>query len=158
MLITHLMHTMVTNRHLARLKYSKAGVAATKIQVAYRAHLLRQSFTERIHQARRDRDSTFQTLQQQLYQQWPLMQRHTHVVVHVPSLHRSKSKPGGRGGLAPGQVDARLALEAAQLARLCDLAEPLVEVLLLLPGKPDEDVLAYWDKILEVQGEMRKRG
>ncbi len=48
------------------------------------------------------------------------------------------------------QSDAMLAAEAGQLARLCDLAEPLVELLLLLPGPPDPDVLAYWDKILQV--------
>ena len=47
------------------------------------------------------------------------------------------------------QSDALLACEAAQLARLCDLAEPLVEVLLLLPHPPDSDVMAYWDKILQ---------
>ena len=50
----------------------------------------------------------------------------------------------------PHQSDALLATEAAQLARLCDLAETLVEVLLLLPAPPDNDVLAYWDKILQV--------
>eukprot|EP00798_Chlamydomonas_sp_ICE-L_P031418 gene31418-6586_t len=47
-------------------------------------------------------------------------------------------------------VDTMMALEAAQLVRLCDLAEPLVEVLLILPSPPEEDVIAYWDKILEV--------
>lgn len=48
------------------------------------------------------------------------------------------------------QSDALLDMEASQLARLCDLAEPLVEVVLLLPGPPDHDVLSYWDKILQV--------
>ena len=51
------------------------------------------------------------------------------------------------------QSDALLACEASQLARLCDLAEPLVEVLLLLPHPPDSDVMAYWDKILQAGGE-----
>jgi len=40
--------------------------------------------------------------------------------------------------------------EAAQLTRLCDLAEPRVEVVLVLPYPPDEDVFNYWNKILEV--------
>ena len=47
-------------RHLARRKYSKAGVAASKIQVAYRVHRMRQSLLERLHAARRERDSRFQ--------------------------------------------------------------------------------------------------
>ena len=50
------------------------------------------------------------------------------------------------------QRDACMVAESAQLARLCDLAEPLVEVLLLLPGPPNPDVLSYWDKILQVRG------
>ena len=50
----------VLRRHLARRKYSKAGVAASKIQVAYRVHLMRQSLLERLHAARRERDSRFQ--------------------------------------------------------------------------------------------------
>jgi len=52
--------------------------------------------------------------------------------------------------LGPLAQDALLVAEAAQLTRLCDLAEPRVEVLLVLPAPPDEDVLNYWNKILEV--------
>ncbi len=47
-----------------------------------------------------------------------------------------------------------LVAEAAQLARLTDLAEPLCELILLLPDPPNPDVIAYWDKILEVSAYM----
>lgn len=42
--------------------------------------------------------------------------------------------------------------EAAQLARLCDLSEPLLDLLLVLPAPPDPDVVSYWNKLLEVGG------
>lgn len=41
--------------------------------------------------------------------------------------------------------------EAAQLTRLCDLAEPRVDVVLILGSPPDPDVVNYWNKILEVR-------
>ena len=44
-----------------------------------------------------ERNARFQRLQQRLYQQWPLMQRHTHVVIHAPAMHR-------RQGLTMAQV------------------------------------------------------
>jgi hypothetical protein len=55
----------------------------------------------------------------------------------------------------PNAQDALLISEAAQLCRLTDLADPLVSVLLLLPGPPNPDVLAYWDKILQVGWQHR---
>ena len=48
------------------------------------------------------------------------------------------------------QASCRVQREAAQLARLCDLSEPLLDLLLVLPSPPDADVLAYWNKLLEV--------
>lgn len=100
---------------------------------------------ERLRAARRARDAAFADLQRRLYAQWPLLQRASHVVVHLPSLQRPGSIPQ-----TLGQKDAALIAEAAQLARLCDLAEPGAEVLLLLPSPPDDDVVSYWNKILEV--------
>lgn len=129
----------------ARRKYSKHGRAAAAIQGAWRMHRLRGQLMERLQAARRARDARFQELQRGLYSQWPLITRAGHVVVHLPSMHR-------RQAMTLSQLDAQIALEAAQLARLCDLAEPLAEVLLLLPSPPDTEVVAYWDKLLEVGG------
>lgn len=132
--------------HMARRKHSRPGQAAAVIQGVWRMHRLRSQLLERLAGARRARDGRFQELQRGLYTQWPLLTRTGHVVVHLPSMRR----PGSN--LTLEQMDAQLALEAAQLARLCDLAEPLAEVILLLPSPPDPDVTAYWDKLLEVGG------
>ena len=42
--------------------------------------------------------------------------------------------------------------EAAQLTRLCDLADPRTEVILIVGSPPNKDVINYWNKILEVCG------
>ena len=44
-----------------------------------------------------------------------------------------------------------VSLLRSELTRLCDLAELCVEVVLVLSSPPDEDVLNYWNKILEVR-------
>jgi hypothetical protein len=67
----------------------------------------------------------------------------THILLMPASRSRSPLP-------SPPPQLSLLAAEAAQLARLCDLAEPLVEVVLVLPSPLDTDVVAYWDKILEV--------
>eukprot|EP00798_Chlamydomonas_sp_ICE-L_P032220 gene32220-16778_t len=92
-----------------------------------------------------DKGDRFEALQQQLYQQWPLLQHHKYTVVHAPNTQLPHRKQ-----MSDTQVDASLALEAAQLARLCDLADPMVNVLLLLlPAPPDEKVMEYWQQILQ---------
>lgn len=128
---------------LARRRYSRAGVAAATIQGAWRTHRLRTQLAERLMQARRERNDQFAQLQLRLYQQWELVQRNAHVVLHIPNMYCRQPMSGV-------QMDAMRVAESAQLARLCDLSDPLVEVLLLMPGPPNTDVLSYWDKILQV--------
>ncbi|KAG1656325.1 hypothetical protein FOA52_006656 [Chlamydomonas sp. UWO 241] len=132
---------------LARRKHSKAGIAAAAIQGAWRMHRLRGDLQEKLVVARSQRNARFQELQARLPQIWHQLQTNAHVIIHVPCL-----APAIKPHTSPAVRDAVLATEAAQLARLCDLAEPLTEVLLLMPGPPDPDVMHYWDKILQVGG------
>ena len=56
---------------------------------------------------------------------WTSIHERKHVVIHLPSLGFSE---GQRQGLSKPQVR-----ENSQMARLCDLADPLVEVLYVAP-------------------------
>ncbi|GLC34485.1 hypothetical protein PLESTB_001256000 [Pleodorina starrii] len=155
--------------HLARRKDSVRGQASLKIQHAWRNSRLRKQLRERMRLARLERDMRFAELRDQLEQQWPAMRRNAHVVVHVPNLLPPPvlvNGPSGAGGGGhqggPGVVVARrpephvisamLLREAAQLARLCDLSEPLLDLILVLPSPPDPEVIHYWNKLLEVGG------
>ncbi|KAG2432871.1 hypothetical protein HXX76_008603 [Chlamydomonas incerta] len=139
--------------HLARRKYSVRGQATLKIQHAWRNSRLRQQLRQRMRMARLERDMRFAELRDQLEQQWPLFRRNAHVVVHVPNL---LPPPVTAGDVTtrpePHLLNTMLMREAAQLARLCDLSEPLLDLILVLPSPPDADVIHYWNKLLEVGG------
>ncbi|KAG2448854.1 hypothetical protein HYH02_006205 [Chlamydomonas schloesseri] len=139
--------------HLARRKYSVRGQATLKIQHAWKNSRLRQQLRQRMRMARLERDMRFAELRDQLEQQWPLFRRNAHVVVHVPNL---LPPPLTAGDVTtrpePHLLNTMLLREAAQLARLCDLSEPLLDLILVLPSPPDADVIHYWNKLLEVGG------
>lgn len=127
--------------HVARCKYSRRGQASAQIQNAWRNSRLRSQLRGRLRLARAERDMRFADLQAQLAAQWPLMQRNAHVVIHVPNLMPA---PRGADWRPPPHVLSTLLLaEAAQLARLCDLSEPLLDLVLVLPTPPDADVMHY---------------
>ena len=60
-----------------------------------------------------------------LCRNWASIHERKHVVIHLPSLGLSE---GQRQGLSKPQVR-----ENSQMARLCDLADPLVELLYVAP-------------------------
>ncbi|GFR40108.1 hypothetical protein Agub_g662, partial [Astrephomene gubernaculifera] len=139
--------------HLARRKHSRRGLASLRIQHAWRNSRLRAQLRDRMRLARLERDLRFAELREQLERQWPLMRRNAHVVVHVPNL---LPQPVTVGEVTqrpePHLLHSMLLREAAQLARLCDLSEPLVDLILVLPSPPDPEVIHYWNKLLEVGG------
>jgi hypothetical protein len=139
--------------HLARRKFSKRGAASARIQHAWKNSRLRHQLRDKLRLARAERDMRFAELQAQLAEQWPTLQRNAHVVIHVPNLlppPEVASDPAQRP--PPHVLHSLLLREAAQLARLCDLSEPLLDLILVLPSPPDADVINYWNKILEVGG------
>lgn len=98
----------------------------------------------------------FTELRDQLEAQWPAMQRNAHVVLHVPNLMPLPVAAPGEVGPPqrpePLLIQAMMLREAAQLSRLCDLSEPLLDLILVLPSPPDPEVIHYWNKLLEVGG------
>ncbi|KXZ47062.1 hypothetical protein GPECTOR_38g299 [Gonium pectorale] len=139
--------------HLARRLHGVRGQATLRIQHAWKNSRLRKQLRERMRLARLERDMRFSELRFQLEQSWPLMRRNAHVVVHVPNL---LPPPVTAGDVTtrpePHLISAMLLREAAQLARLCDLSEPLLDLILVLPSPPDAEVIHYWNKLLEVGG------
>ncbi|KAG2501161.1 hypothetical protein HYH03_000976 [Edaphochlamys debaryana] len=142
--------------HLCRRKDSRQGQASLRIQHAWRNSRLRKQLRERMRMARLERDMRFAELRDVLEQNWPLYRRNAHVVIHVPNLLPPPVMAAdGVTPIArpePHLIDALLLREAAQLARLCDLSEPLLDLILVLPSPPDADVISYWNKLLEVGG------
>ena len=66
------------------------------------------------------------------------------IIVHVPSLTLT---PAQRAAIANVPLT-----ENAQMARLCDVADPLCDVVYVAPFPVDEAVEQFWEKLLEVGG------
>jgi hypothetical protein len=121
--------------------------AARAIQASWRLRALRERALERMHAARRARDARFAELQARLRESWASTACQHRVIVHLPSLtltpaqHASVAATGGAA-----------AHETAQLARLCDVADPLVDVVFIAPTPVSLIVEQYWLKLLEAGG------
>lgn len=100
-------------------------------------------------------------VQAQLAETWSSLATQHRVLIHVPSqtLLAVAAEAGTRcGDHGPGRSLAssshagnQLALlELAQLGRLCDVADPLVDVIFVVPAPLPQSVEAYWTKMLEV--------
>ena len=76
-----------------------------------------------------------------LHRNWSSIHERKHVVIHLPSLGLTE---GQRQGLSKPHLR-----ENSQMARLCDLADPLVEVLYVAPfGLPEVSCLPSHPRII----------
>ncbi|DBA72938.1 TPA: hypothetical protein ACH3X2_009891 [Trebouxia sp. C0005] len=116
--------------------------AAAHIQNVWRRHSGRKSGLLRIRKMQQARDTRFLQLQDSLVRNWSSIHERKHVVIHLPSLGLTE---GQRQGLSKPHMR-----ENSQMARLCDLADPLVEVVYVAPFNLPEEVETYWKKLLEV--------
>ncbi|DBA85977.1 TPA: hypothetical protein ACH3X1_005515 [Trebouxia sp. C0004] len=116
--------------------------AAAHIQNVWRRHQGRKSGLLQIRKMQQARDTRFLQLQDSLVRNWSSIHERKHVVIHLPSLGLTE---GQRQGLSKPQLR-----ENSQMARLCDLADPLVEVVYVAPFNLPQEVETYWRKLLEV--------
>ena len=121
--------------------------AASCIQAQWRLHCERETALTRMHTARATRNTTFAALQDRLRAEWPAFNRGHRTIVHVPSLCVA---PRVRSSIAADSSSALL--EATQLSRICDVADPCVDVIYISSAPVDGEVQQYWAKLLEAGG------
>lgn len=78
------------------------------------------------------------------WREWPRIRRGKRVVIHIPSLSYAERQ---RRTLA--NLDVR---QNAQMARLCEIREPDVEVIYVAPFPLNDDTVSYFQKVLEIGG------
>jgi hypothetical protein len=121
--------------------------AARSIQHGWRLHRLRRDVLLRMHQARATRNKAFEQLQQRLKHTWASINCSHRVVIHIPSLSLT---PTQRASVC--SVSSIPLLESAQISRVCDVADPLVDVVYVTHAPMDTVVEQYWTKLLEAGG------
>lgn len=103
-----------------------------------------QRHRRRIEARRAEEEEEWNALCDRLRRRWKEIRRKRRVAVHLPSLSWDKRVRASLPNLA--------LREAAQLQRLVATADPLVEVVLVVPFPVSEEVLAYYRKLLSVGG------
>jgi len=122
----------------------KQSAAAAKLQRRWRIYHHMCLTRARIEAVRAERMTTWKGNQQKFREEWGEIKSQKRVIVHIPSLTVDQRQRCSIHNLAMFQN--------RQLTRLCDMADPDVDVVLLVPAPLPEEIRDYYTKLLAVGG------
>jgi hypothetical protein len=118
--------------------------AATYLQRAQRRFSCHRAARRRLQEQRAADTSSWQALSSELRWHWNTIKQRRRVAIHIPSFSLEEHHRLGMPHLA--------AKQNMQMARLCAVADPLVDVIYVSPFPLSEDVQGYYRKLLELGG------
>lgn len=114
--------------------------AAGVIALTWLTHVKLSKVRKQLKVIRSHQIDLFKSKQAELRRKWPVITTNRRVVVHIPSL-----------GL-PQRIRRNLSnlpvRENYQIGRLCDLADPNVDVIYVAPMNVNDEVLQYYNKLV----------
>eukprot|EP00892_Ulva_mutabilis_P008799 jgi/Ulvmu1/6291/UM281_0004.1 len=116
---------------------------------------MRQHALRRIANTRAHRAEQFADLQASLRSSWDSIRESHRVIIHLPGVAPSATVADGSTAALDGAqrpLPSMRALETAQLPRLCDVADPLTDVVFVVAKPLPADVHDYWARLLEAGG------
>ncbi|EKF33134.1 hypothetical protein MOQ_003008 [Trypanosoma cruzi marinkellei] len=135
----------IAYRHL--LVGTQAAIAIQRRWALYRSHSLTRKTIKTQKEARLLR---WKRTMEEFTKSWPKIQEGRRTVVHLPSLSYPR--------FHAKRVPFYFALQMGQLTRVADLRDPLVDVIMLAPFRPEPEVLEYYFTLLEDSGVVNPRG
>lgn len=132
----------VQRRHFKALRYKNAK--ALLIQAAWKQYMAKQNTRQAIADRWNARLEAWRTMWKKFQADWGKISTKKRVVVHVPSL---SLQPYQRKGMHNFAIR-----ENSQLTRLCDAADPDVDVIYISPFELNAEISQYYLKLLEVGG------
>lgn len=118
--------------------------AATVIQrqwAVHRAHLTTKRTIKTVKETRLLR---WRQTMADFVEKWPRIRESRRLIIHIPSL----SFPSFHVKRIPFYFTRQI----GQLMRICDLSDPLVEIIFIAPFKPDAEIKDYYISLLEEAG------
>ena len=134
---------MAARRRVARLRLTQED-AVVPIQRRWRLVMLRRRVAREVVARRAADRAAFRRLQASLRASWPAVVSGPRVIVHIPSITIGADRRLSLANLAVRQN--------AQLSRLCDLADPDVEIIYVSPFPLSDETEGYYAKLLELGG------
>jgi hypothetical protein len=118
--------------------------AAASIAARWRLHWQMRETQARVAEIQAQREVAWEATQQDFRDRWKTIRAKTRVEIHIPSLSRPRHQRISLSNMA--------ARQNSQMARLCRLSDPLVDVVYVCPFPLSEDVAQYYHKLLGVGG------
>ena len=118
--------------------------AARKIAARWRLHWQKRETEARVADIRQQREEAWHNTQDDFRNRWHTIRAKTRVEIHIPSLSRPRHQRISLANMATRQN--------SQMARLCRLSDPLVDVVYVSPFPLGEEVAQYYHKLLGVGG------
>lgn len=125
-------------------QYRRATSAVVNIQRCWRKHNRYQQTLAKLNEIAEEQARAFREGQAAFAERWPQIRARRRVVIHIPSLSldlRSRKR-----------MPHFTTRENAQMSRLCQVADPNVQVIYVSPYPISTDVMQYYQKLLEIGG------
>ena len=133
--------TQARGEHRSRMREE---FAARTIAGCWRVWWQRKKTVARLVEIRAEEQTKFAARQEKFCGQWHTIRSRARVEVHIASLSRPTGQRRTLSNLA--------ARQNSQMARLCRLSDPLVDVVYVCPFPLSDDVAQYYHKLLGVGG------
>eukprot|EP00854_Cymbomonas_tetramitiformis_P001341 gene1341-1940_t len=133
--------------HVTRQNKKYAVLAATAvipIQRWFRVYLEKKARIQTVNGKQLERDFAFAQRQERFAEEWDEIQESERVLIHLPSISAATDLR-----LNTSHFQVR---QNSQMSRLCDLADPNVDIVYVSPYPLPDDISGYYDKLLQVGG------
>lgn len=122
------------------LEYRRRKWAAGVIAISWIMHIKMVKVRQQLHQVRKDNLEAFRQRAKKFSMSWDRIKKSRRVVIHIPSL-------GLRQEIRDSIHDFGIR-QNTQMARLCDIRDPNVDVIFVSPVPLSEETLQYYSKLL----------
>lgn len=133
--------------YLCRMMYlgrQSLSAAAHTIQHTWRGYSDAKKTRAKLREAQLEAEERWLKLMESFRRRWPTIQRRRRVVIHIPSISAEEHV---RWGIPHFSTRQNL-----QMARLCAIADPMVDVIYVAPFALTDDLRSYYQKLLAVGG------
>ncbi|XP_033634327.1 IQ domain-containing protein H-like [Asterias rubens] len=122
------------------LEYRRKKWAAGVIAISWVMHVKMAKVRKQLKETRRIQLDEFRRKSKEFASSWERIQKNRRVIIHIPSLGYSHKIRTTIGDFNIQQNQ--------QMARLCDLQDPNVEVIYVSPVNINDETLQYYNKLL----------
>lgn len=133
----------------AYLQYRKRKWAAGVIAISWIMSCKLSMVRKQLKETRKIQLKRFKIRAKEFKESWPRIRDSRRVIIHIPSL--------GYGQHIRDELSEINILQNLQMARLCDIADPMVDVIYISPVELNDEVYQYYSKLLGMKAKRLEK-